>query len=127
MLIAVFLAVAVFSQEPDNSAENTWGGEHIEMVTTASGAQIEFDCATGAINEPVPLKSTSDFQLKGTFTREHGGPVRENEAPRVVSATYSGRIENGKMYLKISVAGKDAYEESFVLRQRQSGRLMKCR
>jgi hypothetical protein len=108
-------------------ANATWGGEHIELVITDSGAQIEFDCATGTISEPVPLDSTTTFKLKGTFSREHGGPIRKDETPNTAKVTYSGRVENGKMILTVLVDGKDPYEGAFVLERGRAGRVTKCR
>jgi hypothetical protein len=122
------LALSAFPQGgSEESSDSTWGGEHIELTVAASGAEIEFDCATGTVSKPVPLDSKSEFKLKGTLTREHGGPVRENEPSRVVAATYSGTIENGTMHLKVTVSGKEPYEETFVLQRGHSGRLVKCR
>lgn len=122
------LALSAFPQGgSEESSDSTWGGEHIEVTVTASGAEIEFDCATGTITEPIPPASKSGFNLKGTFTREHGGPVRKNEPSRIAAATYSGTVENGTMRLKVTVSGRESYQESFVLQRGHSGRLVKCR
>ena len=125
---ATLLALSAFPQGGNEaSSDSIWGGEHIELTVTASGAEIEFDCANGTIAEPIPLASNSGFKLKGTFTREHGGPVRENEPSRVAAATYSGAVENGTMHLKVTVSGKEPYQEFFVLRRGHAGQVVKCR
>jgi hypothetical protein len=126
--ITCMLAVAGSSQRPNEpSSDSIWGGEHIKMTVTASGAEIEFDCATGTISEPIPFDSKSEFKVKGTYLREHGGPVRENESSRAASATYSGKVENGKMHLSVTVGGKNPYQESFVLQRGHTGQVFKCR
>jgi hypothetical protein len=128
MALAGVLVMNAFPQSgAADASDSTWGGEHIEMVMTASGAQVEFDCATGAIAEPVPLDSKTDFKLKGTLTREHGGPVRDNESSRAAAATYSGSIKEGTMHLTVTVSGKDGYQESYVLQRGHAGQLVKCR
>src|SRR6266705_347488 len=116
LCLAIILLVGTVAAKASAQEDNaTWGGKHIEMTVTASGAQIEFDCATGNIAEKVPLTSNSHFQLKGTLTREHGGPVRKNETSNVKKAIYSGKIENGTITLTVLVDGKNPFGQRFVL------------
>ena len=123
LLVAVLIQSApVFGQEgPD-----TWGGQHVAMEVTKTGAQLEFDCASGEIKEPLPLDKPGQFQVKGTFTPEHGGPVRRDEAPATRDATYSGSLENDTLTLRIEVSGQSEAQE-YVLRKGQAGRVMRCR
>ena len=53
----------------------TWGGDHLSM-TIADWTHLEFDCAHGDIAAPIATDSGGRFNVIGTFTREHGGPVR---------------------------------------------------
>jgi hypothetical protein len=69
-----------------------WGGEHVEMQVTEGGAQLEFDCGTGAITEPLAADSQGHFSLKGTITPGQGGPTRQGETPQTIDATYAGDI-----------------------------------
>src|SRR4029077_1824336 len=97
-LIALCLAVAV---PADQTA--VWGGDHVRMEVTRSGAELEFDCATGTITEAVP-ETEGTFSLKGTFTPERGGPTRDGDASRTVDANYSGTIKNDTMTLRVVVS-----------------------
>jgi hypothetical protein len=97
------------------------------MDETASGAELEFDCATGTITEPLP-HAEGAFSLKGTFTPERGGPTRDGETSRI-NATYSGTIKNDTMSLRIVLTGEDNGREvgTFALVKGRAVNLMKCR
>lgn len=101
-----------------------WGGEHVQMEVAARGAELEFDCATGTITEPLP--DDGAFSVKGTFSPEHGGPSRD-EAPAVVDATYSGTIKGDTLTLHIVLAGNDRREMDYVLVRGRRGNVRKCR
>ena len=105
----------------------TWGGDHVRMDVTRSGAELEFDCATGTITEPLP-ETDGTFSLKGTFTPERGGPTRDGETSRT-AATYSGMIKNDTMSLRIVLTGQDNDREvgTFALMKGRAVNLMKCR
>jgi len=77
-----------------------WGGTGISMTVTASGASLEFDCATGLITGRIVLEDAA-FSLPGVVVLEHGGPAQENEAPDVRNATYKGALSGSLLRLDI--------------------------
>ena len=101
-----------------------WGGDHVRMDVTKSGAELDFDCATGTITEIVPEKD-GPFTLKGTFTPQRSGPTR-GDGPRTVDATYSGTITGDTMTLRIAIAGQARAAEYGLVRGRQ-GTVRKCK
>jgi hypothetical protein len=107
----------------------TWGGDHVRLEVITSGAELEFDCATGTITGALP-ETDGTFSLKGTLTPERGGPTRDGETSRI-DATYSGTIKNDTMSLRIVLAGanrdKDGEAATYVLVKGRAGKLMKCR
>ena len=104
---------------------NVWGGEHVEMETSDKGASLEFDCATGTIEEPVGASAQGRFRLKGTYTREHGGPTRDGDSGRS-AAVYVGVIQNDSMELTILLAN-DEKVGPFTLKRGKAGAVVKCR
>ena len=102
-----------------------WGGERVEMQLTKGGARLEFDCAKGTITEPLAPDSHGHFRAKGTFTAEHGGPVRQGEVLQAVEATYAGDIEEDKMTLQLIVGDNELAR--FILKRGEHGKLRKCR
>jgi hypothetical protein len=103
----------------------TWGGDHVRMNVTGSGAELEFDCATGTITETMP-ETDGAFSLKGTFTPQRGGPSRDDN-PRAASATYSGTIERDTMSLHIVLERQNQEAGRYVLTRGHEGILRKCR
>jgi hypothetical protein len=122
LLMALGFAVMMAAAQPV-----TWGGDHVRLEVTASGAELEFDCATGTISEPLP-HAEGDFSLNGTFTPERGGPTRDGETSRI-NATYSGTIKNDTMSLRVLLTGQDHDREvgTYSLTKGRSVNLMKCR
>ena len=50
---------------PTQDAPVVWGGDHIEMEVTKTGARVEFDCAHGTIDAPLRVDSQGAFTLQG--------------------------------------------------------------
>lgn len=121
LLIALVLACVTGAQT------TTWGGDHIEMKITADGAQLEFDCATGTIGERMKPDGQGAFKVKGTFTPESHGPVRDDAAPRARKATYSGTIKDDAMSLRLEIEGEEGPAHTFSLVRDHPGNLRKCR
>lgn len=109
-------------------ATGVWGGEHIRLQVTDNGASLEYDCAHGTIDQPLKLDAEGRFEVKGTHTRERGGPVRRDERPDNQPARYTGRVEGQTMTLKVLlIDSPSATAETYTLTQGAAGRLMKCR
>src|SRR5205085_3967316 len=85
----------------DDAIIGTWGGEHIRMEITAQGAQIEYDCAHGAIDQKIVPDAQGRFELQGTHVREHGGPVRRDEQEDQHPARFKGQIKGETMTLTV--------------------------
>ena len=109
-----------------NVAEGVWGGAHVRLNVTASGGQIEFDCAHGEINEAFKTDSDGRFDVAGTLTRE-GGPIRLDHPRPSRAARYVGRVEGATMTLNVKFTGTEETTESYTLMRGSGGRLWKCR
>lgn len=105
---------------------DVWGGQHIEMKQNASGAEIEFDCATGTIAGPLKVDAQGKFQADGTYRREHGGPVKKDENG-AAAAKYSGSITGDTMHLDIVLTQSKESVGSYVLTRGQAGTVFKCK
>ena len=108
-------------------SEGVWGGQHIHLEVSDKGATLEWDCAHGKILEPLRLDHTGRFQAKGTYAREHGGPVRETENEAAQPVNYSGRIKDKEMTLSITLTNSSESLGTFTLVQGREGKLVKCR
>jgi hypothetical protein len=102
-----------------------WGGTGITMEVSGTGALMEFDCAAGAITTLVSVKEGT-FDVPGSFTLGHGGPIREDEIPDTREARYSGVVQGSRMTLLIRATGIDQPIGPFELRRADPGLLRRC-
>jgi hypothetical protein len=118
---------AVVRAEEGRVAEGLWGGAHLRVSVGREGAQLEFDCAHGAINAPFVLDAEGRFDLPGTYTREGPGPIRIGREPTARPARYAGRVEGGRMTLSVRLEGADKPLGEYTLARGKEGRVVKCR
>jgi hypothetical protein len=110
----------------ESVAAGTWGGQHVALEVTTDGGRIEYDCAHGDLGEPLELDQSGRFDVTGTHTREHGGPVREDEKSESRPARYAGRIDQGRMTLTVTLSDTGEILGTFALTKGVAGRLTKC-
>ena len=113
------------TQAPDLTG--TWGGDHISMVVTQSGASIEYDCAHGAISEKIVPDRDGHFAAQGSFVREAPGPSRQGEDASGQPATYRGSLDGDTMQLTVVLSKSNETLGSFTLTHGKTGRIRKCR
>jgi hypothetical protein len=127
VLLLLLLAISVFGkiQKMQRIAPGLWGGQHISINVGPKYAKIEYDCASGVINGPLVVDAAGHFSLRGTHSRERGGPVRAGDNPPEHPATYTGTIKGNTMTLTLKV--NDSDEETFTLEKGKPGELFKCK
>jgi hypothetical protein len=101
-----------------------WGGRGAILQLTDAGADIEFDCAIGRMDGHVPLAANGRFDLPGTFTPQHAGPVRDTD-PHASDVRYLGVIEGDQLTLTVRKGHQTLGE--FVLKRGMRPPLRKCR
>jgi hypothetical protein len=104
----------------------TWGGDGIRMDVTKRGAKIEFDCAYGAIDEPLMTGSDGRFRFKGVLVMERGGPVREGQEAKSLPASYTGSLSGQQMTLTVTITDTGQTIGTFTLTRGKAARLTKC-
>ena len=124
---ALLSCVSASSADRSRLAAGVWGGPHIRLDVAEDGtAAVEFDCAHGAITEPIVPDGQGAFRAAGTFTREHPGPVREGREGAGRPAVYAGKVEGERMTLTITLAGSGEELGSYELIRGKTPRLTKC-
>ena len=112
--------------QSNDAGANVWGGEHVRMELTKTGASLDFDCAMGTIGQPLALSSDGTFRATGTYTRERGGPVTK-DGNQAVAATYVGTIKGEAMHLQIGLVSSKETVGTYDLVRGSFGHVMKCR
>ena len=95
-------------------------------MTIADSTHLEFDCAHGDITAPIAIDSGGRFNVIGTFTREHGGPVRVEEPLDTHPAGFSGLVSDDRMTLAIRLTDSGEAIGTFTLKRGTLGRVVKC-
>jgi hypothetical protein len=106
-------------------ATGPWGGEHVLLTVKDAGADVEFDCAHGRIEEPLVLDDQKQFDARGVFVRERGGPVRQGQTEDTIPARYKGTVNGDAMDLTVTPEGSDSVGP-FSLARGARARLVKC-
>lgn len=103
-----------------------WGGEHLRLLVTRSGGELEFDCAAGVIEEPIVLNDRGRFEARGSYTPEHGGPGHDGR-PASVRARYAGAVVSDTMKLTVTDERSRTLIGTFQLKRGADTLLAKCR
>jgi hypothetical protein len=104
-----------------------WGGEHIGLMVTTTGATVEYDCGFGKINEPLVLDKEGNFEARGIHVSEGGGP-RQPGAPaaRPPAALFQGWTDGSQMRLTVTLPDTGTQLGTFSLSLGRSPELEKC-
>jgi hypothetical protein len=111
---------------PSPALTGTWGGDHIALTVADTGTHSEFDCAHGDIPGALTVDARGDFDVSGTFVREHGGPIRVGDVPDSHPAAYLGSVTGTTMVLTVRLTDTNEVIGTFTLSQGAPGRVVKC-
>lgn len=111
----------------DGLQAGTWGGEHISLEVTESGARVEYDCAHGTIGRRIVPDAKGRFDVPGTYVEESGGPVREGAQPKSYAARYTGRVSGERMTVTVTRGDTRKVIGKFTLVRGREPELFKCR
>jgi hypothetical protein len=106
--------------------EGVWGGAHVLMEITAAGAALTYECAHGTIDQGLELDGKGHFDVRGTHTRERGGPVRSGETPDRDTARYTGRVDGKIMTLVVTLTDTKETVGTFSLTFGERPELHRC-
>ena len=107
-------------------APGLWGGDHVRMMVSRTGARLEYDCADSTIDEPITLDAKGKFNAKGSYTPDRGGPRRGGPTP-AARARYVGEVSADTMKLTVTLESTKEPVGAFTLRRGEDPLLTKCR
>ncbi|HEV2762221.1 MAG TPA: hypothetical protein VGV38_04435 [Pyrinomonadaceae bacterium] len=117
--------------------QGMWGGRSARLDVEAGGARVEFDCAHGTLEGPFTLDAERRFDVRGTFTRERGGPtlvpegtadgqVPPDAGAETVPARYTGRVTGKTLTLTVTALDSGQTLGTFTLAHGRPPVLTKC-
>lgn len=124
--VLIFSAACQAPASPDVALTGSWGGEHVGLALHAGGGTLEYDCAAGAIDEPVRADESGAFLARGTHTPGHGGPDRVGEEPPRLPAEYQGRVRAGRMTLNVRVPSSGLVLGPYTLERDAPPQILRC-
>ena len=130
-LCAASVAIAALTCDrspsgPSPLPAGSWGGDHIALTINATATHIEFDCAHGEIPTALAVDARNEFDVPGTFVREHGGPIREGEPADSHPARYAGSVTGRMMVLTVRLTDGTEPIGTYALSRDAPGRVVKC-
>ena len=105
----------------------TWGGDHIEMTVTASDVHFEFDCASADIAKVPVLDDQGRLAADGTYTKEHGGALRQDEVPDRQAARFTGLLKDKTLTVDVTIVDSKQLVAQFAVTLDAVSRVRKCR
>jgi hypothetical protein len=96
------------------------------LTVADTGTHVEFDCAHGDIPSPLTVNANNQFDVQGTYVREHGGPIRVGEVPDSHPAAYLGSVTGTAMTLTVRLTDTNEVIGTFTLSRGSAGRVVKC-
>lgn len=107
-------------------ASGDWGAAGIRLTVEESGAQIQYDCASGEITEKLTVDADGNFAVNGTHTRLAPGPIRVGFEPKSQPARYEGKVSGGTMTFKVVLTESKTTVGEFKLELGKTPRLHRC-
>lgn len=104
---------------------STWGGAHVGLVITASGGTVEYDCATGRIDEPIVLRQ-GRFDVRGVHWPGQGGPIGVDTTVAPRPARYQGTVDRDRMTLRVTLTDTGLVLGPYTLIRGASPSVFKC-
>ena len=125
LILALGTAACVAPDIPE-VVTGEWGGQHLGLVATDNGADLEYDCATGRITGAVRPDAQGRFSAPGEHFPGHGGPIGGGGPPEVRSARYEGTVRGTKMTITVTLTDTSEVLGTFTLVQGASPHVFKC-
>ncbi|HEX8181220.1 MAG TPA: hypothetical protein VF525_16875 [Pyrinomonadaceae bacterium] len=107
-------------------AVGLWGGPHARLQVTDEGGQIQYDCGSGRLTEPLKLDAQGRFSVTGIHVRERPGPVRVNAKPDEHPARYRGSVRGQTLTLNVTTTDDGEDLGTFTLTHGSEAQLTRC-
>jgi hypothetical protein len=125
LLLIVGLSGCLSPEVPE-VVSGEWGGEHLGLVVSDGGADLEYDCATGRITGAIRPDGSGRFSVIGLHFPGHGGPDPIPDPHSARPARYDGVVRGDKMTIVVTLTDTGDYLGTFTLIRGASPHVFKC-
>jgi hypothetical protein len=98
----VLLAGCAAVEQYATMLSGPWAGPGVNLMLEGGLGSVEFDCASGTIDQAIP-SAPLPFTVKGTYRTGQSGPVRVGQIFKSQPATYSGLAVKTDMTLQVKL------------------------
>ncbi len=92
---ALLLGTGSAGAAKSDHAIGVWGGPHAGVEFSGGLADVQFDCASGTLDDPLYPARDGSFSVKGTYRTGAPGPIKVGQFFTSKDAVYSGQIAAG--------------------------------
>lgn len=121
--MALPLASCASIQPKSPYLSGLWGGPHAQLLLEGGVGTVDFDCASGSIDEP--LAAAGPFSAAGSYRAGQPGPVRVGQVFTSQRATYFGEVVEKQMTLTVKLEDSTILGP-FTLTESAPGQLTRC-
>jgi hypothetical protein len=93
--VAVLLSGCSTMQGQPERITGVWGGPHVGIDIQGGLADVQFDCGSGTIDDPLYPAPDGSFSGKGTYRTGAMGPIKVGQFFKSQDAAFSGRVVKG--------------------------------
>lgn len=122
---ALALAACESLSQAPTALSGQWGGQHAGLVLEGGLGRLEYDCASGTIDQAIVPGPDGRFTAAGTHVPGEGGPVRVGQIFITHRATYTGRVEGDVMTLSATLDNGTALGP-YTLRRGAPPQIVQC-
>jgi hypothetical protein len=110
--VALLLSGCSTMQGQPERITGVWGGPHVGIDIQGGLADVQFDCASATIDDPLYPAPDGSFSAKGAYRTGSVGPIKVGQFFKSQDAAFSGRIvkgatPNGTRIMTLNVALED--------------------
>ncbi len=92
---ACAILVSTGAAARSDHAIGMWGGQHAGIAFEGGLADVQFDCASGTIDDAIYPAKDGSFSVKGTYRTGEPAPIKVGQFFTSKDAVYSGQITQG--------------------------------
>ncbi|MDB5824167.1 MAG: hypothetical protein JWR21_2871 [Herminiimonas sp.] len=103
-----------------------WGGQHIGLTISDSGASLAYDCAHGTIDGQIRLDQTGRFSVNGIHVIGQPGPTTPGATINSHPARYDGQVQQDSLSLTVTLTDTGQNVGTFLLTRNGTAQVFAC-
>lgn len=112
-------------QQTPSNLTGDWGGPHVGLMFEGGIGHLQYDCASGTIDNWIIPGPEGRFRADGTHRPGQGGPVRVGQIFKSQRAEYTGTVQNKVMELTVRLEDGEVLGP-FTRREGQQPQITRC-